>query len=380
MSSLLIGLRERIDVLDEELVRILNDRAELVHAVGKWKSENQKQVYDPTREKFILDRVARLNQGPLCNSEIQEMMSLLIRGFRQFESRVRAFGEKVEAHPIQKVSIIGIGLMGGSLALALGQLPQFYELIGFDPNPPKESPAGRAIHSWAGSAGEALQADIVILAMPVLEIIRFLKKYSSEFRPGSIVMDIGSTKQEICETAWQLLDSSVTFVGGHPLAGKALAGAKAAQADLFLQKPFVLVPGVITQGIETLEKMIRLIGARPWLCDAKTHDRILAYTSHLPQMVSTALTLTVAEALVGKEPVIHGPALREMTRLAESDGRMWQDIVRTNGKPIDEALGEMIAGLTRLRKTLKQGGLTQKFKAAKKARTLLFNRQDHPNE
>lgn len=383
-------LREEIDALDAELVRILSGRAQLVHAVADWKRENRKQVYDPTREQFILDRVAQLNPGPLSSIEIREMMALLIRGFRGFEERVRQEDLEVEAlgvkkvslqkTPIRKVSLVGMGLLGGSLALDLARRPDLYQLMGYDVHTSKKmlkTPAGRALHQWAKSPAEALDADIVVLAMPVLEIVKFLKKYRSEFRPGSLVTDVGSTKREICETAWRVLDPSVTFVGGHPLAGKAQSGIEAAESGLFAGKPYVLVPGAKTEKFEELGKMISVLKGMPWLCDADTHDQTLAFTSHLPQMASVALALAVSKGLGRKKgPVLHGPALRDMTRLAESDARMWTDIVKTNAQQLDEAMDELISELTSLKKslgkTLKRKTLSQEFHAAKKARAALI--------
>lgn len=367
----LTQLRKKIDALDAQLVDILSRRAELVSAVADWKRQNQKQVYDPSREQFILDRVAQLNPGPLSAIEIQEMMALLIRGFRNFEERVNS-QVLVQKNNVKKVSIIGMGLIGGSIALSLARRPDLYQLMGFDVSAPKKTRVGRVIQEWARSPQEALQADVVILALPVTEIVRFLKKYRKNFRPGSIVTDVGSTKREICATAWQVLDPSVVFIGGHPLAGKAQSGAEVAEADLFAGKPFVLVPGRNSDGIDELEKILSILGAGCWFCDAETHDQLLAFTSHLPQMTSIALTLAVAQAIQTQGPVLHGPALREMTRLAESDPRMWQDIVKTNGDHLEDAMDDLISELKKLKQTLKRGNLTQKFKAAKKARTAMI--------
>lgn len=368
----LTQLRKEIDALDAQLVSILSRRAELVSAVADWKRQNQKQVYDPRREQFILDRVAQLNPGPLSAIEVQDMMAFLIRGFRNFEERLDSRGSDHQG-TVKKVSIVGMGLIGGSIALSLARRPDLYHLIGFDLSAPKKTRAGQVIQKWARSPQEALDADIVILALPVMEIVRFIKKYRKNFRPGSIVSDVGSTKREICETAWKVLDPSVTFIGGHPLAGKAFSGAEAAEVDLFTGKPFVLVPGKNTDGIQELEKILSILGAGRWLCDAETHDQLLAFTSHLPQMTSIALTLAVSQAIQTGGPILHGPALREMTRLAESDPRMWQDIVKTNGDHLDDAMDDLISELTKLKQTLKRGNLTQKFKAAKKARKAMVS-------
>lgn len=373
-SKELTELRNEIDSLDDQLVGLLNRRAQLVRAVGEWKARHGKQVHDPGREKAILERIARLNPGPLSRSDIQEMMSQLIRAFRAFEERTRV-NPPGAAAPCS-VSIIGTGLMGGSLALALARFPEVYQIQGFDLRGRRAiegTAVAGAIRGFATTPEKALDADIVVLAMPVREILRFLKKHRRAFQPGSVVTDLGSTKDEICRSAWKLLPSSVTFVGGHPLAGKSVSGAAAADPLIFSGRPFVLVPQsrprdprAVIRAVAKLEKLALALGAQPQVWDSREHDRVLALTSHLPQMVSVALALAASRQWRKRNrAILHGPAFAEMTRLALSDYRMWLDIARTNRAELDSALAAFIQALSGLRASIKRGGFSAEFRIAK---------------
>ncbi|HAR43532.1 MAG TPA: hypothetical protein DCS07_13035, partial [Bdellovibrionales bacterium] len=179
---------------------------------------------------------------------------------------------------------------------------------------------------------EALQADVVALAMPVSAILAFLRKEGAHLRPGTIVFDLGSTKKLIAETAKRTLPRGVCFVGGHPVAGKAVGGFANSEADLFQGRPFVLSVGSSPperRAAREIERLILRIGGRPHRMNAADHDRMLALTSHLPQLLATALAATASRTL-GRRLPIHGSAFFEMTRVAESDFVVWKDILETN--------------------------------------------------
>lgn len=386
------SLRREIDAVDAELLRILNRRAALVHEVAAWKSFHHAPIRDPERERFVLDRIAKLNRGPLSESEAREIMAVLVREFRNLERRVPLPDSRQNV--TRSVGILGVGLMGGSLALALSRYGERYRIIGYDPKicgsrrfiPEKlPAPLRRAVRYWAKSPEEALRADIVVLALPVKGIRNFLVQHGKSIRPGTIVLDLGSTKREICETARKVLPRTVRFFGGHPLAGKARAGAEGAESGLFAGKPFILISGPAGRGSRQasgiIQNLVRDLGAIPVTSprlNPETHDRILAFTSHLPQMIAVALAMTVDRSLARCGPLLHGPALSDMTRLALSDYEMWRDIVMTNTKSIDGAMGDFIQALSRLRSALKKKDFENEFRLARRFRERKISTEEGP--
>ncbi|MCM2323629.1 MAG: prephenate dehydrogenase/arogenate dehydrogenase family protein [Oligoflexia bacterium] len=370
----LARLRRQIDALDSELLELLSRRAAVVAEVGREKRRAKLEIHDKSREDTILERLSRLNEergGPLSGETIRKIWASLMEQYRVFEREelLREKGRETEQR--KTVAIIGLGLMGGSVALALREYAPRYRRIGFDPAGLPAPLARKLVHRVAASPEEALRADVVILAMPVGAIRDFLRRYRGSFLPGSLVMDLGSTKRAICAEA-ERLPRSVRFVGGHPLAGKAVSGAANADAGLFRDRPFVLV-GRKASGVAALteaSELVALLGAVPIPLSAERHDQVLAVTSHLPQLASVAL------ALVGRNrartgPLVFGPAFVELTRLALSDYEMWRDIARSNADDIIEALKEYQRVLNVLRGTIRRGAFRRQFREAKEFREKL---------
>jgi prephenate dehydrogenase len=244
-----------------------------------------------------------------------------------------------------KVAILGLGLMGGSLALRLRGRCQ--SLLGCDPDPATLTLA----RQWnladriSDLPGEILpQADLVILAAPVRAILSMLDELPL-LHPGSAaVLDLGSTKTQIVQRM-QALPERFDPLGGHPMCGKERSGLSNADPNLFQSAPFALTPLERTSlGLRGLaEQLVHLVGANPLWLDAETHDRWVAVTSHVPYLVANALAaVTPLEA----RPLV-GPGLRSTTRLAPSGWTMMRDILETNRPNI-------LLGLQNFRKQIEE--------------------------
>lgn len=265
---------------------------------------------------------------------------------------------------VNVVTIAGVGLIGGSFALALRQAGFAGKIIGASSPATLEKALARGvIDEGLPLAEAAAQSDLVYLAQPIERILSMLPEVDAYVRPRTIITDAGSTKRVIVEHAEQQVRRG-RFIGGHPLAGKELRGVEEADASLFRRRPYVL-----TSREPELERWIERIGARLVILDAAEHDRLVAVVSHLPQLLSTALA-----SVIGEQPStaqIAGPAASDLTRLALSPYDIWRDIFATNAGPIDAALGAFIARLEELRVQLRTPQMEQIFtRAASAAREL----------
>ena len=248
---------------------------------------------------------------------------------------------------MRTVVIVGTGLLGSSFGLAVKRAKLFDWVVGVS------SPAvvEKAIAVGAVDAAMTLEdalpaADLVLLSQPVKRILSLIEQLDQHLRPGTLVTDVGSTKAEICAAGAKFI-TRAKFVGGHPMAGKELRGPEAASAELFEGRPWVL-----TDPDQSLIAIIEAVGGNPVFLGPQEHDRLVALSSHLPQLLSTAL----GSYLSGKNATeVSGPGLRDMTRLALSSFNLWQDILETNAANVDAALAGLIAELEGLRSALAAG-------------------------
>jgi prephenate dehydrogenase len=245
---------------------------------------------------------------------------------------------------MRSVAIVGVGLIGASFGLALREAGFSGAITGVSSRPSIDAALKRgAIDAGASLEKAAAGADLIFLSQPISGILETLKHLDPLVKPDALVTDAGSTKAAICEAAAAHLRRA-TFVGGHPMAGKEQRGAHAADADLFRGRPWILTNSTATEFPGWLEK----IGARIRVLDAVTHDRLVAWSSHLPQLASTAL----AAAIQNQQPeatAVAGPGLMDMTRLALSSYDLWRDILDTNRTEVAAALDAYIARLQTLR-------------------------------
>jgi prephenate dehydrogenase len=263
------------------------------------------------------------------------------------------------------VTIAGVGLIGGSFALALRKAGFTGRIIGVSsPRTVNAALERGAIDEALPLAEAAGQSDVVFLAQPIETILETLGVLDQHVRPGTLITDAGSTKAMIVARAAETIRKG-RFVGGHPMAGKEARGVEAADADLFRGRPWVL-----TSHEPELEAWIAKIGARLVILPAGEHDRLVGMVSHLPQLLSTALASTFSlEPGVAR---VAGPAALDLTRLALSPYDIWRDILATNTAEIDAALASFIARLTEIRANLtNHPAMGREFdKAAEAARAL----------
>ncbi|MEJ7712255.1 MAG: prephenate dehydrogenase/arogenate dehydrogenase family protein [Pyrinomonadaceae bacterium] len=197
----------------------------------------------------------------------------------------------------RRVTVVGCGLIGASFALALRRAVPHVRISGWDASPLalNEALQRGAIDDvdTSFSNRSVLTSELIYLAMPVAQIIAFLRDYGPGIPANTIVTDAGSTKLEICQAAQQHLSSGSEFIGGHPIAGSHLTGPLHARAELFETAAYVLTPERESEALESLAHIVRKLGACVRQMDALEHDRAMAIVSHLPQLISSALAATV---------------------------------------------------------------------------------------
>jgi len=268
---------------------------------------------------------------------------------------------------MRAIAIAGVGLIGGSFGLAMREAGFTGEIIGVSsPAALEEGLRIGAITRGASLAEAAQAADLIYLAQPVDRILTTIEELEPLVREGTLVTDAGSTKEAIVARANQWLRTSY-FVGGHPMAGKEQRGAAAAQADLFRGRPYILTTGAEArdpgeaQATAEFRQWLEKIGAVVIEMDAREHDETVAFTSHLPQVLSTALALTLARE--GKERTlqIFGPGLLDMTRLAMSASELWRPILQTNRAAVQEALQSYQSVLQDLQHALESDTVWESF-------------------
>ena len=264
---------------------------------------------------------------------------------------------------METVAIFGVGLIGGSFALAIREAGFRGRILGVSsPRTVETALAMGVIDEPATLDSAAGRADVVYLAQPILAITDTLRGLDERVRPGTLITDVGSTKAYIMSVARQSIRRAV-FVGGHPMAGKETRGVAEADAGLFRGRPYVLTPTDRTHLDLPLVLEFRTyldrIGAKTVLLDADEHDRMAAYVSHMPQMVSTALASVLAEH--PEIAVVAGPAARELTRIASSPYDIWRDILVTNHEQVRAAMDAVIDKLKDLREKLTSEEMRKEF-------------------
>jgi prephenate dehydrogenase len=292
---------------------------------------------------------------------------------------------------IRQITIIGTGLIGGSLALGLKKHGFAGRIVGCS----RAVVLARAKAMGAIDLGiedprqAAHGSDVVVLAAPVGAILDLIERLGPVLPAQTLITDVGSTKNEIVARAQAVFgqDAARRFLAGHPMAGKERGGVEQADADLFqgavwlftpvpgqkLQTPGATSDGASSVSSDAIAEWMQWVvhlGARVLTLDAARHDRLCAWVSHLPQMLSTALAASLEDEF-GDDPelqAIGGRALREMTRIERSPYSMWRDIALTNTENIQDALLRLEQRLTHLRENLRTRGLEEEFETANRFR------------
>ncbi len=280
--------------------------------------------------------------------------------------------------PFKQVTIIGTGLIGGSLGLALRKRRLVSRIVGCDRAAVLErAQESGAIDGGVTNPADAVRgSDLVVLATAVIPILDLIGRLGPVLPPKTLVTDVGSTKVEVVERAAQSFGRSAgqRFLAGHPMAGKENAGVEFADADLFEGAVWLFTPlprqnvhaGACGEFIHCAEKL----GAKVAVVEPSEHDRVCAWISHLPQMLSTALAAALVDEFGPDAPVldIGGRALREMTRISGSPYSMWRDIAITNKNNLAGALQKLEQRLAHIRENLDSKQLADEFERAHQLR------------
>jgi prephenate dehydrogenase len=281
---------------------------------------------------------------------------------------------------MERVFIIGTGLIGASIGLALRGAGFAGRIDGWDTSSLEMTAAVQmgAIDGRASSREDALElvrlADVIVLAVPVLAIKDWMQQLAPVLRKGQLVTDVGSTKLEIVRLAETLFaeEETASFLPGHPMAGKESGGALLGEGGLFDGAIWLFTP--TTPEMTALEKEWRgwvgCFGSRTLDMEAARHDELCAWVSHLPQMLSTALS-ALLEDRFGDAPeiaAIGGRALKETTRLGASPYSMWRDVALTNTGPVADTLLALEQRLQHVRENLRTPELRDEFTLANRFR------------
>lgn len=282
---------------------------------------------------------------------------------------------------MERVLILGTGLIGASVGLALRDAGFTGEIHGFDQSVVelKTALAAGAIGTALASPADVLAtaADVIVVATPVLPILDWMEKLAAVLPETVLVTDVGSTKAAICEKAKLLFNrpGRARFLPGHPMAGKESGGAEHAEGTLFRGATWLFTP-VASAAAQDAEwrGWVEKFGAHARDLDPGHHDEVCAWVSHLPQMLSTALAALLEDTFAADPEklaavqAIGGRALRETTRLGASPYSMWRDIALTNTEPIAATLHALEQRLAHVRENLRTHELREEFVTANRFR------------
>lgn len=279
---------------------------------------------------------------------------------------------------IRNITIIGLGLIGGSLALSLKKLSSDFIITGYDSLPESMDIAlyRKIIDEAAKDYKDAVKkADLVIIATPVRLILEVANNIKDSLKSGTIITDVGSAKENIVENMNKILPENVIFIGGHPMAGSENDGVLSARHDLFMNVFYILTPtdSTKTEALVTLHALFTKIGAKVITISPKDHDKVVSLISHLPHILSTNLVALIDDKQKELNNLFKlcAGGFRDMTRIAASNPKMWIDISFENKKEIINALDGYIAYLNRFKENLvneREDNIKDHYMQAKEAR------------
>jgi prephenate dehydrogenase len=282
----------------------------------------------------------------------------------------------------RRMVVVGVGLIGGSLALAARKHGLVDEILGYGREKKNLRLAQRRgmIDGYFTRAKELPQGvDLMVVATPVQATAPLTASFLPRLEPGCLVSDVGSVKAKIVREMEKLLPECIPFVGAHPIAGSEQWGAEAARVDLFFGQRCILTPTRKTRS-GALKKMLSLwrrVGAKVEIMDPNMHDRILGVVSHLPHVLAYAMVTTLKRTHVDSKDLRRycGGGFKDFTRIASSRPEIWRDICLTNQRAMDQSLEAYIRRLAQLRKWIRDGQgrlLEREFAKANDVRRQLF--------
>jgi len=286
-----------------------------------------------------------------------------------------------------EIAIIGVGLIGGSLGLALKASDASVKVIGIDKNSASLKQAlDRGAADIVGTDLELVKdADVVFLATPVLQINKLLPQILPKLKKGAILTDTGSTKAGIKDTIRRFLPDGVYYVGGHPMAGREKSGVAAADKELFQDKWYIITNGLNApqQAVDTVVELVRHVGAKVTFIDEEQHDLCAAVISHVPHVAAAALANLLSYYPGHAEQMLNlaGGGFCDTTRIASSDADMWADICIENAVAVSDGLEHFQTMISNVLTAIRQNdrpALHSYFKGAKLCRDTLLLRHSRP--
>lgn len=258
-----------------------------------------------------------------------------------------------------RVSILGCGLVGGSVGLALSSADGYEVVAVYDRS---DEQAAAALAAGVGermspdAADAARGADLVVVAVPVSSIGDLVEEAAPGLAPGTVLTDVGSVKSPVLARVGNILPDGVHFVGGHPMAGSEQQGFEAASANLFVNACWAVTPtaGSEPGAVALVHRLASATGAIPLTLDPGVHDLVVAVVSHLPQVASSALMNVASHHAEEAPPVLRMAAggFRDMTRIAAGDPHVWEDILHENAAVVREMLDDYSGALDEFRRAL----------------------------
>lgn len=282
--------------------------------------------------------------------------------------------------PFRRMAVLGLGLLGGSLAMASRKRGLALEVVGAGRRraPLERALAAGLVDRIASPVEAVAGADFVVLATPVGTMPKLMSEVASALAPGALLTDVGSVKATVLETIPGLLPEGVEFVGSHPMAGSHLRGPDHARVDLFEGATCVVTPraGQDERGVLRVEAFWRALGARVKRRSPAEHDEEVAWVSHLPHLLAFAFAnaLRAAPTRVGE---VAGGGFRDFTRIARSDAELWSEILDLNGKALSGPLNRFSESLASLARRLEEGDVESLEKFLNEARERLAEVASH---
>jgi prephenate dehydrogenase len=282
---------------------------------------------------------------------------------------------------VERIALLGTGLIGGSLGLALRRSDASLSIFGHDRPDVLDTALQRgAITDRVADPVTAVEeAEVVVFATPLGTTLRLMEQVAPHLAPGVVVTDVASVKQPVLDQASDVLPDTVAFVGGHPMAGAEHSGIEHADPLLFENAVYALClpedvsPGALEDSLAPVVALVDAVGGRPLVLDAMQHDRVAALVSHLPQLLAVALVNTLSEAEDPETALdLAAGGFRDMTRIATSPFDMWRDVLVGNEGAIHDALSQFSRTLQRVRNRLLSDdfdALSSMFEAASDTRS-----------
>jgi prephenate dehydrogenase len=354
------ALRNEISELDLHLLELLNRRLELVASVRDYKDAAGERWIDPEREADLLQTLVAANRGPLSDRGVTTIFSAILDVLKQEVAAERsapsppaAAGTSERRLAVERLAVVGTGLVGTSIALAAGRTGTRCRGFDADAGVLERAAARGAIEPVPSLAEAVADAELVVVAVPVGAAPAVAREVLDAAGLNAVVTDVASTKRPLASVA------DPRFVPGHPVAGGVTGGPDRAAADLFDAATWFLAPTEVSSAgsVEFVERFVVSLGARPVRTEAAAHDRLLALTSHLPHALANLLMLRVADAAADDDAPLAfaGASLREMTRLAGANAAVWSDIFLGNADEIAAVLSGLRASLDTFETALTAG-------------------------